>query len=82
MPHTTVSHEGGGPDLEEAQTALHLKKPKLHYTFHNPNTPEATADFLVKLFIEVNQPKVEQMIYQAQEAALDSPSESSSATPT
>lgn len=59
-----------------------MKKPKLHYTFHNPNTPEATADFLVKLFIEVNQPKVEQMIHQAQKAALDSPSESSSATPT
>lgn len=59
-----------------------MKKTKLHYTFHNPNTPEATADFLVKLFIEVNQPKVEQMIHQAQEAALDSPSESSSATPT
>ena len=59
-----------------------MKKPKLHYTFHNPNTPDATADFLVKLFIEVNQPKVEQMIHQAQEAALDSPSESSSATPT
>lgn len=59
-----------------------MKRPKLHYTFHNPNTPEATADFLVKLFIEVNQPKVEQMIHQAQEAALDSPSESSSATPT
>ena len=59
-----------------------MKKPKLHYTFHNPNTPEATADFLVKLFIEVNQPKVEQMIHQAQEADLDSPSESSSAAPT
>ena len=55
-----------------------MKKPKLHY----PNTPEATADFLVKLFIEVNQPKVEQIIRQAQEAVLDSPSESSSAAPT
>lgn len=46
-----------------------MKKPKLHYTFHNPNTPEATADFLVKLFIEVNRPKVEQVIRQAKEAA-------------
>ena len=59
-----------------------LKKPKLHYTFHNPNGPEETAAFLIKLFIEVNQPKVEQIIRQAQEAALDSPSESSSAAPT
>ena len=46
-----------------------MKKPKLHYTFHNPNSVEATADFLVKLFIEVNQPTVEQAIRQAQEAA-------------
>ena len=59
-----------------------MKKPKLHYTFHNPNGPEETAAFLIKLFIEVNQPKVEQIIRQAQEAALDSPSESSSAAPT
>lgn len=58
------------------------KKPKLNYIFHNPNSTEDTADFLVKIFIEVNQPKVEQMIRQAQKAALDSPSESSSAAPT
>lgn len=48
-----------------------MKKTKLHFTFHNPNTPEATADFLVKLFIEVNQPKVEQAIREAQEAAAN-----------
>ena len=59
-----------------------MQKRKLNYRIYNPNSPENTADFLVKLFIEVNQPKVEQMIHQAQEAALDSPSESSSATPT
>ena len=58
-----------------------MKKPKLHYTFHNPNTPEATADFLVKLSTEVSQHKVEQKIHEAQDAALDSPSESSPATP-
>ena len=46
-----------------------MKKPKLHYTFHNPNSPEDTTDFLVKLFIEVNRPKVEQVIRQAKEAA-------------
>ena len=48
-----------------------MKKTKLHFTFHNPNTPEATADFLVKLFIEVNQPKIEQAIREAQEAAAN-----------
>lgn len=44
-----------------------LKRPKLTYTFHNPNTVEATADFLVKLFVEVNQPKLEEILRRAQE---------------
>ena len=39
-----------------------MKRPKLTYTFHNPNTVEATADFLVKLFVEVNQPKLEEIL--------------------
>ena len=44
-------------------------KPKLNYRFHNPNTPEATADFLAKLFVEVNMPKAEAAIRAAAEAA-------------
>jgi hypothetical protein len=39
-----------------------VAKQKLTYHFHNPNTPEATANFLLKLFVEVNKPKVEQAI--------------------
>ena len=42
-------------------------KPKLNYRFHNPNTPEATADFLAKLFVEVNMPKAEAAIRAAAE---------------
>lgn len=30
--------------------------------FHNPNTEEETAEFLLKIFIEANMPKVEEML--------------------
>lgn len=42
-----------------------MKKRKLNYIFHNPNTPEATADYILKLFIEANASKVESVIRQA-----------------
>ena len=29
-----------------------MKEQKLNYRFHNPNTVEATADILLKVFIE------------------------------
>ena len=45
------------------------RQPELKFTFHNPNTPEVTADFLVDLFIEVNKPKVERAIQAAANAA-------------
>lgn len=35
---------------------------KLNYRFHNPNTIEETADYILKLLISVNQPKVEEVI--------------------
>lgn len=44
-------------------------KPKLNYRFHNPNTPEATTDFLMQLFVEVNMPKAEAAIRAAAEEA-------------
>lgn len=44
-----------------------MKQRKLNYCFHNPNSAEATADFLCKLLIEVNADKVERAI---EEAAL------------
>lgn len=48
------------------------KKQTLHYTFHNPNPPAKTADFLLKLFMEVDQKKIDdalQRAYESQEAA-------------
>ncbi|MDO5424033.1 MAG: hypothetical protein Q4F41_09935 [Eubacteriales bacterium] len=37
-------------------------KTKLNYRFHNPNTPEATADYILKIFIEVNKKKIDQLL--------------------
>lgn len=39
-----------------------LKKRKLKYHFHNPNTVEETTDLLYKIFIEANSDKVERAI--------------------
>lgn len=42
-----------------------MKRTKLNYRFHNPNSAEDTADFLCKLLIEVNVGKVERAIKDA-----------------
>lgn len=42
--------------------SFRLKRTKLNYRFHNPNSAEDTADFLCKLLIEVNAGKVERAI--------------------
>lgn len=39
-----------------------IKKPKLNYRFHNPNPADVTADYILKVFIEVNEKKVEKAI--------------------
>lgn len=49
-----------------------MKKRKLNYRFHNPNTAEVTADYLLKILIEANASKVEQAI---QEAADELPND-------
>lgn len=49
-----------------------MKKRKLNYRFHNPNTAEVTADILLKVLIEANSEKVEKVI---QEAAKQLPDE-------
>lgn len=46
-----------------------MEKKKLIYSFRNPNTAEDTADFLVKLFAEVNRPRVDEAIRQAAQRA-------------
>lgn len=38
------------------------KKQKLNFRFHNPNTPEATADYITKIFMEVNQKKLDKIL--------------------
>lgn len=44
-----------------------MKKRKLNYRFHNPNSAEATADYILKIFIEANSEKVEKAIQEAAE---------------
>lgn len=40
------------------------QKQKLTYHFHNPNTDEVLADFLLKLFVEANYEKILQQVLQ------------------
>ena len=42
-----------------------MKRTKLNYRFHNPNSAEDTADFLCKFLVEVNARKVERVIEEA-----------------
>ncbi len=42
-----------------------MKKTKLNYRFHNPNSAEDTADFLCKLLVEANRGKVERAMERA-----------------
>ena len=42
-----------------------VKKQKLNYRFHNPNPADVTADYILKVFMEVNEKKVEEAIKMA-----------------
>lgn len=42
-----------------------MKRTKLNYRFHNPNSAEDTANFLCKLMVEVNTVKLERAIEEA-----------------
>ena len=42
-----------------------MKETRLRYCFDNPNPLELTADYLIKLFVEVNREKVDEAIRQA-----------------
>lgn len=39
-----------------------MKKQNLTFRFHDPNPPGAAAEHILKVFLEVNAPKVEQAI--------------------
>lgn len=41
---------------------MNSRQYKLQYRVHNPNTPEATANYLAKLFVEVNRRKVDSLV--------------------
>ena len=42
-----------------------MKERKLNYRFHNPNPTAATANYLLKIFMEANQEKVQLAIQAA-----------------
>ena len=42
-----------------------MKKRKLHYVIHNPNSIEKTADLLLEILIAANTDKVEQALREA-----------------
>lgn len=42
-----------------------MKQRKLNYRFHNPNPEAATADYILKILIEANAGKVEQILQEA-----------------
>ena len=46
-----------------------MNKRKLNYRFHNPNPTAATADYLLKIFMEANQEKVQLAIQSAADTA-------------
>lgn len=48
--------------MERRHRFLIVKQRKLHYQFHNPNTAEAAANYIVKVCIDTNRDKVEQAI--------------------
>lgn len=42
-----------------------MKKRKLNYRIHNPNSAVATADYILKILIDANSEKVERAIQTA-----------------
>lgn len=48
-----------------------MKKRKLNYRFHNPNTAEVTAGILLKVLIEANSEKLEKAIQEAADQLPD-----------
>lgn len=58
-----------------------MAKQKLNFRFHNPNTAEATADYILKMFIEANKEKVEQAMQDAAEISNSEPSQDNAQCP-
>ena len=62
-------HSNGQREKGGGSTAM--KKQKLNYRFHNPNTAEVTADYILKVFIEVNSKKVDRVMQEVAERGLE-----------
>ncbi len=45
-------------------------KKKLNYRFHNPNPADVTVDYILKVFMQVNIPKVEKAVRDAKNRAM------------
>ena len=48
-----------------------VKKRKLNYRFHNPNPEADTAEYILRVFVEANMGKAEQVIRSAVRQAQD-----------
>ena len=48
-----------------------MAKRKLNYRFQNPNPVEVTADYILKVFIEVNAKKVERVMQEVAENSAE-----------
>lgn len=59
MEKETSRYAGGGFAI--------ANKTKLHFRFHNPNSAEETANYIAKIFIEVNQVKIDQVLQETAE---------------
>ena len=59
-----------------------MKRRKLNYRFHNPNPAVATADYLLKLFLEANQGKVQLAMQAAANQVDDTEKKSDEGRPT
>ena len=44
-----------------------MAKRKLNYRFHNPNSVEVTAEYILKVMIETNTEKVEKVLQEEME---------------
>lgn len=44
-----------------------MKQPKLKYHFHNPNPPDKSAEYILKILMQVNAVKAENAVKSAQE---------------
>ena len=62
-------HSNGQREKGGGSTAM--KKQKLNYRFHNPNTAEVTANYILKVFIEVNAKKVDRVMQEMAERGLE-----------